>query len=244
MRTPRPAGGCHQCCTSPSRNWRAARAQQVLAGEGRLGMHERHHVLQLVAEPVGPAGLIEARPAPEPAAQGLVQQPAVRHHVHGRIGRVHVYRAERPVPVGPDPLERRAARVRAGETVDQVLRLGRRCGRPRGENSISRSCPSGRSKATCMAAQGSRPGADLAGKARAPQRRRLRQASVPAQEFPAVPGDGARAVVDVDKRDAIGEFRVVAVAGQEGAGLRGPPRSARAAGSSAAGRPAPIPSSP
>jgi hypothetical protein len=45
------------------------RPEQVLAGQGGLGVHQRHRVLELVAEPVGPAGLIEPRPAPDPAAQ-------------------------------------------------------------------------------------------------------------------------------------------------------------------------------
>ena len=59
-------------------------AQQVLAGERRFGVHQRHRVLQLVAETIGSAGLIESRPPPEPAAQCLIEQPAVRHHVHRR----------------------------------------------------------------------------------------------------------------------------------------------------------------
>ena len=34
-------------------------AQKMLAGEGRLGMHQRHHILQLVAEAKRSAGLIK-----------------------------------------------------------------------------------------------------------------------------------------------------------------------------------------
>ena len=109
-------------------------AQQMLAGERRLGMHQRHHILQLVAEAEGAAGLIEARAAPEPAAQGLIEQPAVRHHVHGGIGRFDVDRAERPVPVLPDAFERGAAGVGAAKTLDQVLHVPGGCGRRRGGN--------------------------------------------------------------------------------------------------------------
>ena len=32
VRTPRPVGGCHQCCTSPSTNWRRGGAQRCARG--------------------------------------------------------------------------------------------------------------------------------------------------------------------------------------------------------------------
>ena len=57
--------------------------QQVLAHQMRPGVDERHHVLQLIAETVGPARLIKPGAAPQPATQGLIQQPAVGQHVHG-----------------------------------------------------------------------------------------------------------------------------------------------------------------
>ena len=101
------------------------RAQEVLAGQSRFGVHQRHHILQLVAETEGAAGLVESRPAPQPAAQGLVQQPAVRQHVHGGIGRVHIHRAERAGSNGPHPFERRAGGVRPPEPLDQALRFRR-----------------------------------------------------------------------------------------------------------------------
>ena len=58
VRSPRPVGSCHQCCTSPSTNCRAGGAQQVLAREVRPRERQRHHVLQLIAEAVRrrPAG--------------------------------------------------------------------------------------------------------------------------------------------------------------------------------------------
>ena len=54
-------------------------AQQMLARQRRFGMHQRHHILQLVAEAKCAAGLIKASAAPETAAQGLIQEPAVGH---------------------------------------------------------------------------------------------------------------------------------------------------------------------
>ena len=47
-------------------------AQQVLAGQRGFGMDQCHHVLQLVAESVGAAGLIKPGPGPEAATQGLI----------------------------------------------------------------------------------------------------------------------------------------------------------------------------
>ena len=110
-------------------------AEQMLAGEGRLGVHQRHHVLQLVAESVGTAGLIKPRAAPESAAQGLIQQPAVRQHIHGRIGCIHIHRAEGPIPIFPDTFERHAAGVCRAKSPDQMSALQPRCDQLRGENS-------------------------------------------------------------------------------------------------------------
>ena len=47
-------------------------AEKMLAGQGRLGVDQRHHILQLIAEAIGAAGLIKAGAPPEPAAKGLI----------------------------------------------------------------------------------------------------------------------------------------------------------------------------
>ena len=109
-------------------------AQKMLAGQGRFGMHQRHHILQLVAKSEGSAGLIKSGAAPEPAAQGLIQQPAVRHHIHRRVGRFHVHRAERSLPILPDAFERAAAGLGAAKALDQVLHFRQARDRLRGEN--------------------------------------------------------------------------------------------------------------
>src|SRR6185312_7774204 len=74
---------------------------------------------------IGAARLIETRAAPEAAAQRLVEQPAVRHRIHRGIGRVHIDRAQRAVPVAPYALERCAAGARATEATDQPLHLAK-----------------------------------------------------------------------------------------------------------------------
>ncbi len=88
-----PTGGCHQCCTSPSRNWWRGGAQQMLAQQAGLGMHQRHRVLQLVAEAERAAGLVEARPRPHAAGERLIDQPAVGQEIDGRVGRFDMHRA-------------------------------------------------------------------------------------------------------------------------------------------------------
>ena len=77
-------------------------AQQVLARHRRPRGDQRHAVLQLVAEAVGAARLIERRAGPDAAGQRLIQQPAVQHDVHRTVGRLHLDRAEDVVPVAAD----------------------------------------------------------------------------------------------------------------------------------------------
>ena len=78
------------------------RAQQVLARHGRLRGDQRHAVLQLVAEAVGTARLVERRARPDAAGQRLIQQPAVQHDIHRPVGGLHLDRAEHIVPVAAD----------------------------------------------------------------------------------------------------------------------------------------------
>ena len=80
-------------------------AQQVLARECRLRQRERHAVLQLVAETVGAARLVERRARPHAAGERLVEQPAVEHDIHGTVGRFHLDRAEHFVPEPDDRIQ-------------------------------------------------------------------------------------------------------------------------------------------
>ena len=74
-------------------------AQQVLAQRAWVRADgERHDVLELVAEAVGAARLVEGRARPHAAGERLVEQPAVQHEVHGAVGRLHLDRAERRRP--------------------------------------------------------------------------------------------------------------------------------------------------
>src|SRR5258705_157107 len=90
-------------------------AKQMLPGQTWFGMDERHDVLKLIAETVSAAGLIEAGPAPKPATQRLIEQPAVGHDVHGWIGSFDLHRGERAIPVSRDAFEFHAARILPAE---------------------------------------------------------------------------------------------------------------------------------
>ena len=53
------------------------RTQDVVARDMGRGVHESHHILQLVTKPVSAARLIKSRAAPEATAEGLINQPAI-----------------------------------------------------------------------------------------------------------------------------------------------------------------------
>ncbi len=76
----------------------ARRAQQVFAHQVRAGCDQRGAILQLVAEPVGPARLVEPGARPRPAGERLVQQAAIQHDVHAAVRGLHHQRAQHAVP--------------------------------------------------------------------------------------------------------------------------------------------------
>src|SRR5207253_5615366 len=69
------------------------RAQDMLASQVWRGVHEGHHVLQLITEPVSATRLIKRRAAPDSATESLIKQPAVEQKVRGKIGCFHFDRA-------------------------------------------------------------------------------------------------------------------------------------------------------
>ena len=116
VRVPRPAGGCHQCCTSPSTNWREAASTRWARHRSGREYSSDEHVLQLIAESERAAGLVRAAPRPDAATERLIQQPAI----HQQIERI--VRACAPAP-------RRACRPRTARSVrsrvDGLLRRRR-----------------------------------------------------------------------------------------------------------------------
>ena len=77
------------------------RLQDVLSGQLALCSNEGDDILQLVAEPVGTPRLVERRPRPQSAGQGLIDQPMVQHDVHRPIRRAHLDRSLGVIPIAP-----------------------------------------------------------------------------------------------------------------------------------------------
>jgi len=95
----------------------AGGAQQMRAVIARARERERHHVLELVAEPVGAARLVVGRARPDAAHDALREEPAVEHDVEGIVGRVDLDGPEELIPEplhfrqGPERRGRRAVRA-------------------------------------------------------------------------------------------------------------------------------------
>ena len=93
-----PAGRVPPVLNVPLLELPGRRAEDLRPGFRRGAVDEGHHVLELVAEAVRPAGLVERRPGPDPARQDLIRQPAVDHQVDGGVRRVNLDGAENAVP--------------------------------------------------------------------------------------------------------------------------------------------------
>src|SRR5260221_10208423 len=100
------------------------RAQKMLSRKGRFGMHQRHHILELVAKPECTTGLIKTGSTPEPAAQRLVEQPTVGHQVYRWIGGFDLNCAKRLFPILANAFQRCLARLRPPRALNQILHLG------------------------------------------------------------------------------------------------------------------------
>ena len=199
VRTPCPECGSHQCCTSPSTNWRAGRAQQMRARHRRAGGRQRHAVLQLVAEPVGAARLVERRARPDPAGQGLVEQPAVQHDVHRAVRRLHLHRAQDVVPGVAD---RRQHGVEIGRAVARIRRRAASApsAAPR-QQTISTLPPAGSSSRRAQRAARIEAGPDrVRQRFRAGQRRRAGERSVAAEELLPIAGPARLPAAEIERR--------------------------------------------
>ncbi len=93
--------------------------QEMLPGQIGHFMQEGHTVLELIAEAVCPARLVEAATAPHAARKHLVRQPAVHQHVQGGIRRLGVEHAQFVIPELPDLLQRDARGPDAPVALDQ-----------------------------------------------------------------------------------------------------------------------------
>src|SRR3984957_18400711 len=81
--------------------------QELRASYSTARDAERHHVLQLVAETIRAANLIETSAGPYPAGERLVEQPAIQQQVHAGIGGGDLHVAQRVVPTPLHVLQHR-----------------------------------------------------------------------------------------------------------------------------------------
>ena len=133
VRTPWPAGGSHQCWTSPSTNCRAAARRRCSRVSSGRATASAMHVLELVAEAVGAARLVERRARPDAAGQRLIEQPAVQHDVHRAVRRLHLDGAEQRRPSSRVDLAQHGVEIGVAVARDQrrAPRRRRRPGRGR-----------------------------------------------------------------------------------------------------------------
>ena len=185
-------------------------AQQMLAQQRRLGMHQGHRVLQLVAEAERAARLVKSRARPHAAGERLVDQPAVGQEVDGadRAFRRRPRRAS-----GSSNARRlrarRAAGARSAETLHELSAL----------SPLSAPTPSMKTNFPLLAVverEGDlhAPRTDRAPRRRGPERRTRRMAAgsgrraVAAEELGAIAGEGSRRLsLQSTERDASRKIR-------------------------------------
>ena len=99
------------------------------------------------------------------------------------------------------------------------MHLGRAATDPEAKTAFRVPVHRPRSKATCIAPHGSKPGADFAGKSRALECRRLRERPVAPEKLLPITRERARRLVDIEEDDAVREFGIVIIARQQRASL-------------------------
>ena len=197
-------------------------AQEVLARELGLRHGERHHVLQLVAEAVGAARLVERRARPDAAGERLIEQPAVEQQVHRRDRASSPARRRGRRPSASSTASQHRVEVGGAVARDQRARLRRRCAASPSRNDDLGALAGRELDASSAArAHGIEPGADAA-------RERLRRARAPPGGRACRCGRGTRcgrrstrvcAPAEVGERDALAELAVPRVARQQRAGV-------------------------
>src|SRR5207248_8802475 len=161
---------------------------------------------------------IKAGAAPEPAAKGLVQQPAVGYCVHGGIWCVDIDRAKSAIPKFMYAGERDTAGVGPAKTKDQIVHLGHAATHPEPETGYA-FLAIGKIESDLHRTARIQTGARFSGKSRPLQCCRLRQRPVAPEKFLPVTCERACRLVDIEEDDPVREFRIVKIASQQRATL-------------------------
>ena len=190
------------------------RSQYLLAGNLRLCVNERAHVLQLVSKPVSAARLIEGGPRPHTARKRLVEQPAIQHYVHRRVRRFDFYRLQQVIPIVFDLLDRLLC---YGDLL--VLRRQSACFckvLAFAEDHHDFALFAWKHLDNCLHRRaGIKSRADPPRELHTAERCGIRVRSVTAQELFAVASDGAVRFADVRERHSMSELVVVRIAGED-----------------------------
>ena len=191
--------------------------QQMLAGQRGPRRGERHAILQLIAETIGAAGLIESGTRPDAAAQRLIEQPAVEHDVHRPVRRLDDDRAEDFVPLAFDV---RFDRVEIGGAIagDEAPRRFLVFSFAQQENDFD--CVAGRQfdrGAQSRARIEARP--DCPGERRgAGERGGFGERAVSTDEFAPIAGPAGLSPAQIGEGDARAKARIPGIAGEHRAG--------------------------
>ncbi len=192
------------------------RAHDVFARYRRLGVDERHHILKLVPEAVGPTALVERGARPHPAAQSLVERPSVGNGVERRLRRGHFDGRESFLPRLDRTLHRRTSALGGAIFVREPACLFLATGGPERDDDLarlSRREVDHGAKRTAWIDPRPGPVAEL----RAAHRRRICLVAVSPEELPAIRGMTRRRFAHGEERHPVGELLVEVVGGEHGA---------------------------
>ena len=193
--------------------------QELRPGQVRPGRRQRQAVLELVAEPVGAAGLVQGGPRPDPAGQRLVEQPAVEQDVHRAIGRPDLDVGHQVVPARPHRAQGRRV-VGRSQAPDQLRGRARSFGLAQQDDHLR--APAVRQ----LEARLQRGAGIQAGPHGPPQPVPAAepggpiQGAVASQELRAVGRPGGLAPAEIEECHPARELRVPGVPGQDGTGGR------------------------
>src|ERR1700693_967369 len=193
--------------------------QHLLASDRSFRDGKGHHVLQLIAETVSAAQLIESGSRPNAAGERLIEQPAIQNYVHAFVGSVYLHCAERVVPLVKDVPEN-LVKVCGAITIEKVARFFFGFGLAEEKNYFHPSPGAqlddrlqggaGIQGCTCFAAE----------RAAGFQRRGTFGATITSEEFRAIGGEGGLASGQISKSDATAEISVPCATCEERAGCR------------------------
>ena len=173
-----------------------------------------HAVLQLVAEPIGAACLVEGRARPDAAGERLVEQPAVQHDVHRPVRRPDLHGLQERLPMYGYIGENR---IEIGGAV-----AGDQCAGPLGRSGLAEEgddLDAFTSLQLDYALQRStriKPRADLCAERQFPRKRRGPcGTAVASEEFHAVGGPCGLPAAEIGKGDAARKVHAPSIAGED-----------------------------